>query len=149
MQRLTLILFQLVLLASCIQPEHDYAKFQTLNGQRWSYGDTLHFGFKPTTPGKYRISLSVRYDKEYEFSNLWLKVSDNAGVSRVELPLFDAEGIPLGKCGSGLCTQMISWKDIDCNMSDSLHFAVVQNMRRDPLNHISDFGIIIDKVVNQ
>lgn len=131
---------------ACISPSHDYARFETLKGQRWAYSDTLKFGFKSAKAEKLRISLSVRYQKEYEFSNLWLKIIDKEGVSRVDIPLFDAEGAPLGKCSSRLCTQTISWKDVEVSESDSLYFSVVQNMRRDPLENISDFGLIIDIV---
>lgn len=141
-----IIVLSLFSAAACISPSHEYARFETVKGQQWAYSDTLKFGYKPVKAEKLRISLSVRYQKEYEFSNLWLKITDKEGVSRVDIPLFDAEGTPLGKCSSGLCTQTISWKDVEVGESDSLYFSVVQNMRRDPLENVSDFGLVIDKV---
>jgi gliding motility-associated lipoprotein GldH len=144
-----IIAISLLSAVACISPSHEYAHFESIKGQQWTYSDTLHFGFKPIKSEKLRISLSVRYQKEYEFSNLWIKITDKDGVSRVDIPLFDAEGAPLGKCSSGLCTQTISWKDVECSESDTLIFSVVQNMRKDPLENLSDFGIVMDKVKDQ
>ncbi len=148
MNKLIFVL-SLSLALACISPSHEYAQFESLKGQQWAYTDTLKFGYRPPKPGKFRVSLSVRYQKEYEFSNLWLKVTDKEGVSRVDMPLFDAEGLPLGRCSSGLCTQTITWKDVEVAKSDSLFFSVIQNMRRDPLGNVSDFGIVIDRVEAQ
>lgn len=138
--------FLLLAITSCIEPRHDYFHYETIKGQEWSYDDTFKFGFKPETAGKYQISLSVRFEKEYEFSNIWLKVLDMSGQNRVEVPLFSPVGKPQGKCSSGLCTQLIPWKVVEVTETDSIYFHIIQNMRRDPLNYISEVGVMVDKL---
>lgn len=134
-----------LLLSSCDPNKHPYFEFKSVQDQSWSYADTLQFLAAPADSGLYEVFLSVRYEKEYEFSNIWLKVQEGEESFRVEIPLFDPAGKPLGKCSGALCTQSVMWKEISAVPGDSIEWDVVQNMRKDPLLKIADVGIRLQK----
>lgn len=136
--------FASLLLFACSKGDFDYSQFHTVKGQELRYSDTLQYAFIPVEAKKYEVAISVRYTDEYEFSNIWWKISDNKGLHRVEMPLFDKAGKPLGSCTGGVCTQMVLWKSIDAAEGDTLNYRIVQNMRRNPLNNISEVGLIIN-----
>lgn len=131
-----------LLVCSCDKGDFDYSKYYTVKGQQLLYTDTMEYGFIPKENNTYSLYLSVRYSDEYEFSNVWWKVTDKDITQRVEVPLFDKAGKPLGQCTGGLCTQTILWKKAELLRQDTLNVKIVQNMRRNPLNYISEVGLI-------
>jgi gliding motility-associated lipoprotein GldH len=133
-------------ITSCREANHEYIQFQPVSGQSWSYADTAVFETVVSRDGKYHLFVSVRHEKEYEFSNLWLKISQSSASERVDVPLFNLQGEPLGNCSSGLCTQTVLWKEIEATQGDTLSWGIVQNMRKNPLKHVSEVGLILDPV---
>lgn len=131
-----------LLFCSCDKGDFDYSKYYTVKGQELLYTDTLKYGFIPDESSTYNLYLSVRYSDEYEFSNVWWKIAAEDTVQRVEVPLFDKTGKPLGKCTGGLCTQTVLWKKTKLAALDTLNVKIVQNMRKNPLNYISEVGLI-------
>jgi gliding motility-associated lipoprotein GldH len=136
-------------ITSCREANHKYIQFQPVSGQSWSYADTAVFETVVSRDGKYNLFVSIRHEKEYEFSNVWLKISEPSASERVDVPLFNLQGKPLGKCSSGLCTQTVFWKEIEAQKGDTLSWRVVQNMRKDPLKHISEIGLMLDPVADK
>ena len=148
-QPLYLILF-LLSFTACEQ-RHFYNEFKTVDIKAWKSSDTLSFPVKIEESGKnYQYAISVRHSKEYEFSNIWLKVFVKGnGVDtsfRYQIPLFKNDGKPYGKSSGTLCTQTIPLKTtLDLNKKGDYNISIVQLMRKDPLDGISDVGVIIDK----
>jgi gliding motility-associated lipoprotein GldH len=143
---LSLTFVTTLLLSSCREGNHEYIQFQPVAGQSWSYTDAAVFETVVSRDGKYNLFVSVRHEKEYEFSNVWLKISQSSVSERVDVPLFNLQGKPLGNCSSGLCTQTVLWKEIEAKKGDTLSWGIVQNMRKNPLKHVSEVGIILDPV---
>lgn len=131
-----------LLLFACSKGDFDYSQYHTLKGQEVKYTDTLEYTFVPSESKEYNLYLSVRYTDEYEFSNIWWKINDNSGTQRIEIPLFDKAGIPLGNCTGGVCTQTVLWKKINAATEDTLNYKIVQNMRKNPLKNVSEMGLI-------
>ncbi len=138
-----------LLLFACSKGDFDYSQYHTVKGQKLKYSDTLQYTFIPAEAKKYELAISVRYTDGYEFSNIWWKILDNEGLHRVEMPLFDKAGKPLGACTGGVCTQTVLWKSIDAVAGDTLNYQLLQNMRRNPLNNISEVGLIINSKKDQ
>lgn len=136
------ILLASIVLYSCNLNDFDYSQYRTVNQQKFNYSDTLKYEFLPVVDSSYNLFLSVRYSDLYEFSNLWLKIKDETKTVRVEIPLFDKTGKPLGNCTGGICTKTIFWKTQAFNQ-DTVRWEVVQNMRKNPLESISEVGIIV------
>lgn len=131
-----------ILTCSCNKGDFDYSKYYTVKGQKLLYTDTLEYDFVPEASKQYSLYISVRYSEEYEFSNAWWKLLYKDNIKRVEVPLFDKVGRPLGKCTGGLCTQTVLWEKLELSKQDTMRVKIVQNMRKNPLNYISEVGLI-------
>ncbi len=148
-----LLYFSFIILFACsaCEQKHVFNEYKTVNIKEWKSTDTLTYNVKIDNDAKqYISSVSVRYQNDYEFSNLWLKISVKGnGIDtsfRFEIPLFKNDGKPYGKKSGSLCTQTIPLKTIlPILKKGNYNFSIVQLMRKDPLDGISDVGIIIDK----
>lgn len=138
------------LLTACEQ-KHFYNNYQSVDIKAWKSSDTLKFPITISTENKnYQYALSVRYSKEYEFGNLWLKVFIKGNAIdtsfRYEIPLFKNDGKPYGKNSGSLCTQTVPLKTtLSLHQKGNYLISIVQLMRKDPLDGISDIGILIDQ----
>lgn len=145
-----LIAVLLFTLSACEQ-KHFYNEYKSVNIKEWKSTDTLTYSIKIDTENKnYQYAISVRHSKEYEFSNIWLKVyikGNSIDTSfRYEIPLFKNDGKPYGKSSGTLCTQTIPLKtNLPLYKKGTYQISIVQLMRKDPLDGISDIGILIDK----
>ena len=118
--------------------------------KQWSAADTLKYPI--TVSGDddhYQYFLSVRHQKTYEFSNLWIQmIIKGNGIDtsfKVEVPLFKVDGKPYGKPSGSLCTQTIPVKNLNTfTAKGNYRVNIVQLMRKDPLDGIEDVGLIID-----
>lgn len=140
------IAISLLGLYSCSDGDFEYSKYHSAENQQLSYDDTMSYQYNPVDTGTHQIYLSVRHTKEYEFSNIWFKIIENdTQVSRVDIPLFDKAGTPLGKVSGAMITRTILWRDFNAVEQDSMILDIVQNMRKNPLGNISEVGVIILK----
>ena len=135
---------------SCEQ-KHFYNEYKTVDVKQWRSTDTLKFNVSITQDNNsYQYFASIRYQKTYEFSNLWLKVFVKGnGIDtsfRYEIPLFKNDGKPYGKNSGSLCIQTVPLKtSLPLYKKGDYIISIVQLMRKDPLDGIEDVGIIIDK----
>lgn len=135
--------FALCFLVSCDEGDFEYSKFHSLSGQKITYDDTLRFEYFVKKDTLHQFYISIRYTDQYEFSNIWLKSLQEGQTSRIDIPLFDKFGQPLGQCTGGLCTQTIFWKEENLNSTDTVRIEMIQNMRKNPLLNISEVGLMI------
>ena len=110
MNKFSFLLGISLMMCSCNSNDFDYSEYHTINQEQFKNSDTLKYEFSSMTDNSYKLYWSIRYSDEYEFSNLWLRINDNSKIVRVEVPLFDKTGKPLGQCTGGVCTQTIFWK---------------------------------------
>jgi gliding motility-associated lipoprotein GldH len=135
----------------CCTQKHFYSEYKTVDSKNWSSNDTLKFKVDiADSNAVYDVAVSVRYQKTYEFSNVWLNIftqyADVKKSARLEVPLFKNDGKPYGESSGSLCTQTISFqKQLTFPQTGTYIISVVQLMRKDPIDGISDVGIIIDK----
>lgn len=130
-------------MTSCDHGDFEYSQYYTAKGQELGYQDTLKFEFVPKKDSLHQLYVSVRYTDQYEFSNIWLKSYHGEESARINIPLFDKFGKPLGDCTGGLCTQTILWKEQQLTTDDTVRINFVQNMRKSPLKNISEVGLIV------
>lgn len=152
MKKQTFFLITVLLFAlSACEQKHFYNEYKSVNIKEWKSTDTLTYPIKIDTENKnYQYAISVRHSKEYEFSNIWLKVYIKGnGIDtsfRYEISLFKNDGKPYGKSSGTLCTQTIPLKtNLPLYKKGTYQISIVQLMRKDPLDGISDIGILIDK----
>ncbi len=146
MNKYTVLLLISILMYSCSSDKYDYSEYHTISQKTFKNTDTLKYEFTSPSDNDFKLYWSVRYSDEYEFSNLWLRINDGSKIVRVEIPLFDKTGKPLGQCTGGICTQTILWKAQKLNEMDSLKFEVNQNMRKNTLEYVSEVGLLLKKL---
>lgn len=146
-----IVIFIFILFCMSCEQKYFYNEYKAVNVKAWQSTDTLIYSINiDDANALYDIAVSVRYQKDYEFSNIWLSIVDSYSKAnetfRLEVPLFKKDGKPYGKVSGSLCTQTIPFqKQIRFPKTGQYKIKLVQLMRKDPLDGISDIGIIIDK----
>ncbi len=139
----------LFLIIACEQ-KHYYNQYKSVDIKAWKSTDTVSFPIEIKEENKkYQYAISIRHTKDFEFSNLWLKVlikGNKIDTSfRYEIPLFKIDGKPYGESSGSLCTQTIPLKtDLPLYQKGNYQISIIQLMRKDPLDGISDVGVLID-----
>ena len=145
----SLVLVSIFLISACGQ-KHVYSDYQPVQDLKWLSTDTFSFIFDIPENRDYLLSLSARHRKDYEFSNLWMKVRlkgmNTDTTFRFEMQLFNMEGIPYGECSGSTCTQTIPLKNGTMPLiKGKYELQILQLMRKDPLEGIQDIGVIVDQ----
>lgn len=157
MKRLFGVTAGLLLLAAACKPMKmdAYEKNLEIPGHDWAYG------YKPTfdvnilpedTATLFDIYVNVRHSDAYPYSNLWLLIGTQyPGDSipkeqRVELPLADINGKWHGNGIDDIFEHrvLIQQKAL-FNKPGTYHFTFEQNMRQNPLPHVMNIGLRIEK----
>ncbi|MBK9328882.1 MAG: gliding motility lipoprotein GldH [Sphingobacteriales bacterium] len=145
------LLFLCFGLIACEQ-KHFYNDYKSVDIRKWRSTDTLTYDIQIVESNHiYHYAVSVRHSKEYEFSNLWLKVlikgSNGLDTSfRYEIPLFRNDGNPYGKTTGSLCTQTVPLRtSLPLSAKGNYTIQIIQLMRKDPIDGVSDIGVIIDQ----
>lgn len=136
------------------QPQlNTYEKHVSIPGYSWDYDFRPSFSFRITdTAATYNISVTVRNDNAYAFSNLWLLISSGRNgekpkTQRVELPLADREGRWLGVGMDGIYDHRIPiQRNARFDRPGTYDFSFEQNMRTNPLLHIMSIGLRVEKI---
>ncbi len=129
-----------------------FSKFNKIDKDGWSTNTQIPFEFEITdVTSKYDIELAVRHDKNYEYSNLWVKVTNEDGKlldsdQPTQFKLADKTGQWLGKCSNTYCTQNVTLKEqFTFPDTGKYHLSILQHMRVDNLNHIKGVGLVVTK----
>lgn len=144
-------LFISIFVLACEQPVFD--KFENLNKNEWQIEDTISFQFKIGEPDDYSVLLQLRHTKEYSFSNIWTKIiHDFPGDKKDTAYLFQTvvadpiSGKWLGECTSNYCTVSASvLENISFSDTGIYKISMVQYMRTNPLEDVSDVGLKVEK----
>ena len=111
MTKYFLTLLSICFIVAC-SSKYEFAKYESVNENGWNANDTLTFKVKiEETNTPYNINLGVRYNKGYEFDNIWFKLFGNIiekgkEGKMQEVILFDKIGKPYGECTGSVCTQI-------------------------------------------
>jgi gliding motility-associated lipoprotein GldH len=152
MTKYFLTLFSICLIVAC-SSKYEFAKYESVSEAGWNANDTLTFKIKiEETSTPYNINLGVRYNKGYEFDNIWFKlfgsIIENAKDGKMqEIILFDKIGKPYGDCTGSVCTQIYPiQKNYIFKKAGIYVVKVVHLMRQEPLLGVKDVGIMVEKV---
>lgn len=130
-----------IILAGCDTSGED-TLFTNLPDEGWAYTDTLEFSPRP---GRGAMSLAVRHDASYPYSNLWLEVAvTRPGLTiapdTVNITLCDPYGRWLGQ-GFGGSYQIEIPVAHDVNIDSLTTLRVRHIMRCDTIHGIDQVGI--------
>ncbi|MCP4125135.1 MAG: gliding motility lipoprotein GldH [Bacteroidetes bacterium] len=145
----TLAVMFVWLFTACDQ-EVTYAESQVIDKEGWLAGDTLTLSPSiASIDGTFDVYLWVRHTKEYDYSNIWLKVISDPMLTHdstymLEIPVADKMGRWLGHCTQSLCTVRVRLKDqFRFQEASAFKVDVLQYMRQDNLKDVRNIGMEI------
>jgi gliding motility-associated lipoprotein GldH len=142
-------------LASCMSlPSDVFEKDVTIPGQKWasSFKPIIDFAFQDKdTADLYNVFLVLRHSDAYLYNNIWIKGSvrvpgDTAAKSmQYDLPLADNKGW----MGSGMDDiyehRVLIQQQTKFTKPGTYSFTLEQIMRDDPLPHVLNVGVRVEK----
>lgn len=119
---------------------------------KWDYTPEINFSISDTS-SLYNIYISIRHTEAYEYRNLWLFVStklpgDTAyKKERIELPLQSPDGKWISATGMDDIWEhrILLFKEVSFKKQGTYSIQLEQNMRDNPLLHIMNAGVRIEK----
>ena len=144
-------LLSLVFLSMACGPDYAYRQTHELDGDAWSYADSLTFEFAvPDTTTIYDLYLEVVHSATYDNQNLYVLIHTNFPdgqrlSEQVSLELSD-KGRWEGDCRGDWCTVSIPIQsDAYFNQTGPHQFVLEQYMRRNPVAGIRSLGLFIQE----
>ncbi|TGY03289.1 gliding motility lipoprotein GldH [Muribaculum sp. NM65_B17] len=143
---LSIIAIMTLCLGACVPGHNDFSEFRNLPVKGWIYDDTVKF--VPSIEDSIAtglLTVAIRHNNEYEFSNLWLEVTRNTpeGIVRrdtVNLELADIYGRWHGN-GFGASYQYSDTVQYPASIINGSPIMVRHIMRVDTLCDIEQIGI--------
>ena len=150
--KLSVILFIIFLLQSCNTIDV-YEKTIALPKQLWKNNILLNFTCNiKDSNSYYNIYFVVRHTESYHFNNIWLNLisvfpKDTATKQRLQLQLTNGDGW-LGTAMDDIIEQRLLINKQPVRLqAGNYRFSLQQIMREDPLEHIVNAGIRVEKVI--
>lgn len=131
-----------------------FEKNVSLPGQQWesSYKPEIDFTITDTS-SLYNIYLVLRHTDAYNYNNIWIRASvqqpgDNTVKSRqYDLPLATNEKGWLGSAMDDIYEQRVLIQpQTRFTKTGDYHFTIEEVMREDPLKHVLNVGIRVEKI---
>ena len=154
MKNFFVIIFVSILFCSC-QNLNFFERSVSIPQQNWNYNLRPIFSFKITdTTARYNIFVVLRHTDAYKYNNIWIKAEmrfpgDTLQSQNIDIPLAsDASGWK----GSGMddifeIRKTITPGPIPFKKPGIYSFSLSQIMRENPLEHVLNVGIRIEKVI--
>jgi gliding motility-associated lipoprotein GldH len=138
---------------ACIQL-NTYERAAEMPGHNWSYNNQPEFTFTITdTVSAYNVLITLRHTDAYAYKNIWLNISTRKpGDSvyrkeRFELTLQHSDGRWIGTGLSDIYElRHPLFSNVKFKKSGTYTLRLQQIMRDNPLQHIMNAGIRIEKV---
>lgn len=141
----------LLLLIAC-STSTCFDKSEQIPNRSWEYENVLNFDINTIELGvQYDMYINLRHSKKYNYSNIFLKVHESQKgfidtTQRVEIKLAELDGKWIGNSAGDLYEHQYLYKENIIFRDTSLYkVKIEQNMRQNPLLHISDVGIRLVK----
>ncbi len=138
-------------LAACTSLD-TFEKSVSFKSQQWPGGEKPAFDFHISdTASLYNIYLVFRHTDAYTFNNVWLKLyrsgPDTSYTRQVDLRLATNDKGWLGSGMDDIWEHRIRLTEtpVAFRRSGDYRFAVEQVMRQDPLQHVINIGLRVEK----
>lgn len=153
MKKIVSIIILSVFFTSCIRIDL-FEKQSQIPSQQWYYSNVPQFTFTiQDTSSQYNVYVVLRHTDLYQYNNIWLSIgstspSDSTHYQNINLRLgSDSKGWE----GTGMddifeVRKNISPGPLSFKKPGNYTFSVAQIMRDNPLKHILDVGIRVEKV---
>jgi gliding motility-associated lipoprotein GldH len=150
-----LFFFTAILLVGCI-PSNQYQKKYYLSKQQWKYQDAKQFVITISdTSARYNLSFLMQHTQQYGNSNIWMKLlttypNGKADTQKIEVPLAMPDGQWLGRKANDRIEHTMAITPnagtISFSEKGKYTFTLIQDMRVNPLPHITYVGLQLDRL---
>lgn len=131
-----------------------FERMISIPGQMWYYNNKPSFSFNITdTSATYNIFIVLRHTDAYQYNNIWLNVGSKAPFESVYFKNVDLSlgSDAQGWYGNGMddifeVRKNITQGSIHFKKAGNYTFTLSQVMRENPLNHVLNVGIRVEKV---
>ena len=150
MSKYLYILVFIVTITSC-QTIDVYERTKAFPDHNWPSGDDPSFTFEiEDTTSLYNIFLVLRHEDAYNYNNIWINMTVKGPVDTVTIRReFILGNNRQGWLGSGMddiFEHRIHFNDKPAPLSKGRYtFTLHQDMREDPLEHIVNVGVRVEK----
>jgi gliding motility-associated lipoprotein GldH len=130
-----------------------FEKTEAFAGHAWPAADTLHFTFNiEDTAANYNVYVVLRHTDAYKYNNIWLNITSTSpgdtAVSRQQAFVLANNNGWLGTAMDDVIEQRMSITGSAVRFKKgSYTVALRQIMRDDPLQHILNAGVRVEKAV--
>ena len=118
----------------------------------WTYLNTFGFSFKIDDDKiPYNLYVNLRVTADYKYSNIFVMITQTdpdkkTEIKRHEFKLADQDGRWLGKGSGDLYSYQLPFRsNYRFPQSGIYHIYIEQNMRDNPLRHVSDVGLRVER----
>ena len=125
-----------------------------LDKRNWAYSEKIRIPVKiEATDVSYDLYLNLRHSAEYKYSNIFILIhitgpDGKKSTERREFKLALADGEWLGSGSGNMYSHQIKFKEnFKFPAKGTYIFELEQNMRDNPLDHVSDAGIRVEKAL--
>ena len=141
-------------LLSCHLPTGAFEKNISIPGQSWqsSYKPEISFNIKDTA-SLYNIFFVIRHSDAYNFNNIWIRASvdqpeeSNLKSKQYDLTLATSDKGWIGSAMDDICeARLLIQPRTRFRKTGDYHITLEQIMREDPLKHILNIGIRVEKM---
>ncbi len=151
-QKVTILFASIVILTACTT-DTLFENTIVIEPSGWKQDHFLSFSFPvEDTIGQYDISLLIRNDARYNYSNLFLFIRTTAPAGQeikdtIEIRMADERGKWLGKGIGGKYTREIPYKtQVQFPQKGNYTIEIEQGMRESDLEFITDLGLSVNKM---
>jgi len=142
-----------ILVSACTNKNIVFEQNAAIEGAAWHYDDQKSFKFEINElEQKYRLLIYLRHTKDYPNENIWLNSlttfpSGESVEDEIELSLAAKDGSWLGN-GSGrvITRELILRNTFRFTETGQYEISLAQFMRRNPLDHVLDVGLRLEKI---
>lgn len=117
----------IMMTASCSEQAALY-EYRDLPAEGWSRTDTLSFTTDTIAPGKYKVTLGLRYDTDYPYRNIILAVDADGELRQDTIYVADSIGNRKGYGLSGLYQYIYNIGVKEVPDSSVLHYNIYHKM---------------------
>ena len=141
-------------LASCIPTIDVFEKDVTIPQQKWqsSFEPQITFTVTDTT-SRYDVFLVVRHTDAYNYNNIWIKATvqqpgdEERRSQKYNLQLATNEKGWLGTAMDDIYeNRVLIQPQTRFTKTGDYHFKLTQVMREDPLQHVLNIGVRVEKI---
>lgn len=152
----TVITMAIVLMVNACKTVDVFEKNTTIPGSEWdrSFKPAVDFTITDTT-ALYNIYITLRHTYAYKYNNIWLNLQytlpgDSLKQQKVDVLLGDnqkGEWLGTGMDDLFVVRRLITPQPFRFKRAGNCNFVIEQVMRDNPLKHIMNAGIRVEKVV--